>query len=80
MDALEICYMSAGDLSRLVEKKEVSPVEIIDAHLARIEATEPVLNSFITLLAEESRTAARQAEKDIQAGRYKGPLTASPLA
>ncbi len=79
MDALEICYMSAGDLSKLVEKKEVSPVEIIDAHLARIEAIEPVLNSFITLLAEESRTAARQAEKDIQAGRYKGPLHGIPV-
>ena len=79
MDTLEICYMSAGDLSKLVKNKEVSPVEIIDAHLARIEATEPVLNSFITLLAEESRTAARQAEKDIQAGRYKGPLHGIPV-
>ncbi len=79
MDTLEICYMSAGDLSKLVKNKEVSPVEIIDAHLARIEATEPVLNSFITLLAEESWTAARQAEKDIQAGRYKGPLHGIPV-
>ena len=79
MDTLEICYMSAGDLSKLVKNKEVSPVEIIDAHLTRIEATEPVLNSFITLLAEESRPAARQAEKDIQAGRYKGPLHGIPV-
>ena len=53
--------MSAGDLSKLVEKKEISPVEIIDAHLSRIDATEPILNSFITLLADESRIAARQA-------------------
>ena len=44
MDTLEICYMSAGDLSKLVKNKEVSPVEIIDAHLTRIEATEPMLN------------------------------------
>lgn len=80
MDILEICYMSAGDLSKLVQKKEVSPVEIIDAHLSRIEATEPVLNSFITLLAEKSRAAARQAEKDIQAGKYKGPLHGIPVA
>ncbi|MBM11363.1 MAG: Asp-tRNA(Asn)/Glu-tRNA(Gln) amidotransferase GatCAB subunit A [Chloroflexi bacterium] len=80
MDALEICYMSAGDLSRLVEKKEISPVEIVDAHLSRIDATEPVLNSFITLLADASRTAAQQAEKDIQAGRYKGPLHGIPVA
>ncbi|HAA94609.1 MAG TPA: Asp-tRNA(Asn)/Glu-tRNA(Gln) amidotransferase subunit GatA [Dehalococcoidia bacterium] len=80
MDALEICYMSAGDLSRLVEKKEISPVEIVDAHLFRIDATEPVLNSFITLLADASRSAAQQAEKDIQAGRYKGPLHGIPVA
>ena len=42
MDILEICYMSAGDLSKLVQNKEISPVEIIDAHLSRIDETEPV--------------------------------------
>ena len=80
MDKLEICYTSAGDLSKLVQSKEISPVEIIEAHLSRIDETEPVLNSFITLLANEARTAARQAEKDIQAGRYKGPLHGIPVA
>ena len=80
MDSLEICYMSAGSLSKLVESKKVSPVEIIDAHLSRIDATEPILNSFITLLADESRIAARQAEKDIQSGKYKGPLHGIPVA
>jgi len=80
MDALEICYASAGELAPLIKNKEVSPVEIIDAHLARIEATEPVLNSFITLLADESRAAARQAEQDIQRGNYRGPLHGIPVA
>ena len=80
MDTLEICYMSAGDLSKLVQNKEISPVEIIEANLTRIDATEPVLNSFITLLADEARGAALQAEKDIQAGRYKGPLHGIPVA
>jgi aspartyl-tRNA(Asn)/glutamyl-tRNA(Gln) amidotransferase subunit A len=80
MNTLEICYMSAGDLSKLVQSKEISPVEIIEAHLTRIDATEPVLNSFITLLADQARKAARQAEKDIQAGRYKGPLHGIPVA
>ena len=80
MDTLEICYMGAGDLSKLVQSKEISPVEIIEAHLTRIEATEPVLNSFITLLADQARKSARQAEKDIQAGRYKGPLHGIPVA
>jgi len=80
MDATELCYSSAGALSRLIQRKEISPVEVIEAHLARIEATEPVLNSFITLLPEEARAAARRAEEDIQAGNYKGPLHGIPVA
>ena len=79
MEPLEICYMSAGQLSGLIRNKELSPVEVVDAHLARIEATEPVLNSFITLLPEEARSAARRAESDIQRGNYKGPLHGIPV-
>ena len=45
MDPLELCYLSAGQLSGLIENRELSPVEVIDAHLQRIEATEGVLNS-----------------------------------
>lgn len=80
MEGIELCYASAGTLSRLVQSKEVSPVDIIDAHLARIEATEPMLNSFITLLPEEARAAARRAEREIQFGNYKGPLHGIPVA
>ncbi len=79
MDELEICYMSAGDLGRLVRKGEISPVEIIEAHLSRIGATEPILNSFITLLPDEALAAARAAERDIAAGRYRGPLHGIPV-
>ena len=79
MEGLELCYMSAGDLARLIKDREVSPVEIVEAHLARIEATEPVLNSFITLLPDEARAAAKRAEKEIQAGNYRGPLHGIPV-
>ena len=79
MDALELCYMSAGELSRLIGGKEVSPVEVIDAHLARIEATEPTLNSFITLLPDRAREAALRAESQILAGQYRGPLHGIPV-
>ena len=79
MDELEICYMSAGDLGRLIQAGEISPVEVIEAHLSRIRATEPVLNSFITLLPDEALAAARQAERDIRAGRYRGPLHGIPV-
>ena len=79
MEALELCYMSAGELSRHIRDRRVSPVEVIDAHLARIEATEPTLNSFITLLPEHARDAARRAEAQIQAGNYRGPLHGIPV-
>ena len=79
MDPLELCYLSAGQLSRLIRDRQVSPVEVIDAHLARIEATEPVLNSFITLLPDHARAAARRAESQIQAGNYRGPLHGIPV-
>ena len=80
MEGLELCFMSAGQLSTLVESKQVSPVEIVEAHLSRIEATEPVLNSFITLLPDDARAAARRAEADIQRGNYRGPLHGIPVA
>ena len=80
MNEQEICYMSAGALAPMVKNGEISPVEIIEAHLSRIRATEPVLNSFITLLPEEALAAARQAERDIRAGRYRGPLHGIPVA
>ncbi len=79
MDALELCYLSAGQLSGLIEKRELSPVEVVEAHLQRIEATEGVLNSFITLLPDEARAAARRAESEIQAGNYRGPLHGIPV-
>jgi aspartyl-tRNA(Asn)/glutamyl-tRNA(Gln) amidotransferase subunit A len=79
MDALELCYLSAGELARLVENRDVSPVEIIEAHLARIGQTDGALNSFITLLPEQARAAARRAESEIRAGRYLGPLHGIPV-
>ena len=79
MDTLELCYMSAGELSGLIRDKQVSPVEVVEAHLQRIEATEPTLNSFITLLPDHAMQAARRAESQIQAGNYRGPLHGIPV-
>ena len=79
MDGIELCYASAGQLAPLIQNREVSPVEVIDAHLERIGATEGVLNSFITLLAEEARASARRAEAEIQRGNYRGPLHGIPV-
>jgi aspartyl-tRNA(Asn)/glutamyl-tRNA(Gln) amidotransferase subunit A len=79
MGSTDLCYLSAGQLFRLIRKKEVSPVEVIEAHLARIEVLEPVLNSFITLLHDQAMAAARQAEQEIQSDGYRGPLYGIPF-
>jgi aspartyl-tRNA(Asn)/glutamyl-tRNA(Gln) amidotransferase subunit A len=79
MDAKELCYLSAGQLGRMIQGKEVSPVEVMEAHISRIEALEPQLNSFITFLPDQARKEARRAEQEILAGRGRGPLHGIPL-
>jgi len=78
-ESLEICYLPATELSGLIRRKEVSPVEVVEAHLARIEATEPTLNSFITLLPDQAMADAKTAENEIQSGNYRGPLHGIPI-
>ncbi len=79
MPSNELHYMSAWELSGLIRNREVSPVDVVDACLARIEATEPTLNSFITLIPEQARAAARRAEQEIGRGNYRGPLHGIPV-
>ena len=79
MAGSELHYMSAWELSSLIRNREVSPVEVVEACLARIEETEPTLNSFITLMPEQARSAARRAEDEIGRGSYRGPLHGIPV-
>ena len=79
MDATELCFLSAVELGSLIGAKKISPVEVVQAHLERIEATEPVLNSFITRPGEEALEAARKAESEIEAGGDRGVLHGVPV-
>lgn len=79
MPSTELHYASAWELAGLIRDREVSPVELVDACLDRIDATEPALNSFITLLPEQAREAARRAEQEIARGAYRGPLHGIPV-
>ncbi|TQF00195.1 MAG: Asp-tRNA(Asn)/Glu-tRNA(Gln) amidotransferase subunit GatA [Spiribacter salinus] len=79
MDSTKLCYLSAGELSWLIQQRQVSPVEVVDAHISRIEATEGILNSFITLLGEQAKRSAARAENEIMMGNYRGPLHGIPL-
>ena len=79
MNVTELCFLSAVELGGLIESKQVSPVEVVEAHLERIEATEPTLNSFITRPGEEALEAAREAEAEISGGGYRGVLHGVPV-
>jgi Asp-tRNA(Asn)/Glu-tRNA(Gln) amidotransferase A subunit family amidase len=73
-------YFTVAELSEHVRSKNISPVQIVEACLARIEALNSRLNAFITVFADESRKLAREAEKDIEAGRLRGPLQDSVMS
>ena len=62
MDKAQIPFLSASDLSRLIEKKEVSPVEATEAYLDRIDSLDFKFNSYITVMREQAMEAAREAE------------------
>src|SRR5919199_5085757 len=68
MDAIELCYMPAMELGVAIRSKKVSPVEVVDAVLARIERLNPTLNAYCTLTAAAARAAAKEAEAAVMRG------------
>jgi aspartyl-tRNA(Asn)/glutamyl-tRNA(Gln) amidotransferase subunit A len=76
----ELTTLSLTEASRLVEKREVSPVELTEACLARIDSVEPSINAFITVFGEQARGAAKAAEEEIASGNRRGPLHGVPVA
>ena len=80
MDKQDIPFLSATELSRLIQTREVSPVEATEAYLDRIQQVDTKLNSYITVTRDEALQEARDAEQAIAAGRYLGPLHGVPVA
>ena len=71
-------YDSIAEVAALIERREVSPVELTRATLERIEALDADLHAFITVCPEFALDQARLAEKEIAAGDYRGPLHGIP--
>jgi aspartyl-tRNA(Asn)/glutamyl-tRNA(Gln) amidotransferase subunit A len=72
--------LSIASAGELLAAGEISPVELTQAHLERIQQLDPQLNCFITLTHELALQQARQAEQEIRTGKYLGPLHGIPLA
>src|SRR5688572_17810542 len=80
MPSAELTDLSLAEASALVAAREVSPVDLTRACLARIERHQPALNAFITVTGDEALAQARAAEAEIASGRRRGPLHGIPIA
>jgi aspartyl-tRNA(Asn)/glutamyl-tRNA(Gln) amidotransferase subunit A len=76
----DLTALSLTEASDLARRRKVSPVELTNACLARIEQFNPRLNAFITVTNDLALAQARAAEHEIQHGRWRGPLHGIPIA
>jgi len=74
----DILFAPVHELSKLIKRKKVSPLALTEAYLARIEKLSPKLNAFVTVTGDLALKEARQAEGEINAGLYRGPLHGIP--
>jgi aspartyl-tRNA(Asn)/glutamyl-tRNA(Gln) amidotransferase subunit A len=75
----ELTKLSIADVSRLIATREISPVDLTRAYLERIERIDERVNAYITVTAEQALDQARALERELVAGRSRGPLHGIPL-
>ena len=80
MNKADIPFLSATALSALIERREVSSVEAVEAYLERIGRVDGKLNSYITVCRDEALQAAREADESIARGEHRGPMHGVPTA
>ena len=80
MTDLDLAYTPATELARRIRVRELSPVEVVENSLARIDDINPALNCFCFIFPDEALDKARAAEQAVMDGRPLGPLHGVPLA
>src|SRR5438067_6980524 len=75
----EIWRLTATELAQRIARRELSSAEVIDAHLARIDAVNPALNAVVRVLADEARAAAVLTDQRLASGETVGPLHGVPF-
>ena len=80
MSTNDLHYARISDIAGMLERRELSPVELTKHMLDRISALDSQLNSYQTVMAEQAMDAAAKAESEIVSGRYRGPLHGIPVA
>ncbi|MFD5842441.1 amidase [Streptomyces chartreusis] len=77
MQPSELSLVAAADAIR---QRRLSPVELVDSVLDRVERVEPRLGAYVSVAAEQARRSALEAEREAAAGRFRGPLHGIPMA
>ena len=80
MDKADIPFLTATELSRIIKKREASPVEVVEAYLERIDHLDSRLNAFLTVCRDEALQAAQEAEQALARGEYRGAMHGIPFA
>ncbi len=78
-DGADLAFAPIEELAPRLHTREVSPIELADLTLRRIEAINPRINAYYTVLADELHTDAERAEREIARGQYRGPLHGVPI-
>ena len=76
----EITFLSAVSMAEQIRQKKISPTELLEAHLARIEKLNPRLNAFVQVDAEGARRQAALAQAAVMRGKNLGPLHGIPVS
>ena len=76
----DLAFLTISELSELIRTRKVSPVEITQTILERIEKLNPALNAYITVTPGPAMKAAQEAESEIQQKKWRGPLHGVPVA
>jgi aspartyl-tRNA(Asn)/glutamyl-tRNA(Gln) amidotransferase subunit A len=80
MPTADLPFLSVAELAIHIRQRQISPVEVIQTALARIDRLNPAINAFVYVDGERALAAARAAEIDISAGNYRGELHGIPIA
>lgn len=73
-----LAFLPVTDLAHLVETRQVKPSELTELYLSRLARYDPTLQCVVSLTAELARRQAREADQEIAAGKYRGPLHGIP--
>ena len=79
MSGDNLCRLTIQEAAPMLQRREISPVELTEAFLARIEELNQTLAAYVCVTSDLARTQAKQAEQEIGNGQYRGPMHGVPI-